>query len=108
LASADSSTMIVSGQKGDASILRPTTMPCVPIILDRIYKSLRAKISAKSVFFQVSDFMNLNFGQKVHTKGKTLFFFVRTDINIFVKIWTKIFYLIAQKSRFAILIFDPD
>ena len=44
--------MIVSGQKGDASILQPTAMPCVPIILDRIYKGIRAKIQARGAFFQ--------------------------------------------------------
>lgn len=34
----DKSTMIKKGGKGDASILRPTFMACVPLILDRIYK----------------------------------------------------------------------
>jgi long-chain acyl-CoA synthetase len=44
--------MILSGQKGDANVLHPTTMPCVPIILDRIYKGIRAKIQARGNFFQ--------------------------------------------------------
>ena len=30
--------MIKRGQKGDATVLRPTIMFCVPLILDRIYK----------------------------------------------------------------------
>ena len=34
----DKSTMIKKGAKGDASVLRPTFMACVPLILDRIYK----------------------------------------------------------------------
>ena len=34
----DKSTMIKKGGKGDASVLQPTFMACVPLILDRIYK----------------------------------------------------------------------
>ena len=41
-----------SGHKGDISILRPTVMAAVPVILDRIYKSLMAKISEKGKSFQ--------------------------------------------------------
>merc|ERR1712155_469640 len=34
----DKSTMIKRGGQGDATMLRPTVMFCVPLILDRIYK----------------------------------------------------------------------
>ena len=34
----DSSSMIKKGFKGDATLLRPTFMAGVPLILDRIYK----------------------------------------------------------------------
>lgn len=34
----DKSTMIKKGELGDASVLKPTFMCCVPLILDRIYK----------------------------------------------------------------------
>ena len=34
----DKSTMIKRGGAGDATLLRPTVMFCVPLILDRIYK----------------------------------------------------------------------
>ena len=37
----DSSPGIVPGQLGDISVLKPTVMAAVPIILDRIYKALR-------------------------------------------------------------------
>ncbi len=37
----DKSTMIKKGGKGDASVLQPTFMACVPLILDRIYKVLK-------------------------------------------------------------------
>ena len=34
----DKSTMIKKGAKGDTTVLKPTFMACVPLILDRIYK----------------------------------------------------------------------
>lgn len=48
----DSSTAIMPGHRGDISILRPTVMAAVPVILDRIYKSVRAKIGQKGRSFQ--------------------------------------------------------
>ena len=30
--------MVKRGEKGDASVLKPSIMFCVPLILDRIYK----------------------------------------------------------------------
>ena len=48
----DSSTAIMPGQRGDMSILKPTVMAAVPLILDRIYKSLRSKIGEKGRSFQ--------------------------------------------------------
>jgi len=46
----DTSTMIKRGQKGDATVLRPTIMFCVPLILDRIYKGVTDKIRKKGEF----------------------------------------------------------
>ena len=37
----DTSPGILPGQLGDIRVLKPTVMAAVPIILDRIYKSLR-------------------------------------------------------------------
>ena len=48
----DKSTMIKKGQKGDATILRPTIMFCVPLILDRIYKGVTEQIKRKTSFVQ--------------------------------------------------------
>jgi long-chain acyl-CoA synthetase len=45
----DKSTMIKKGGKGDASVLQPTFMACVPLILDRIYKVLKKIL--RSIFF---------------------------------------------------------
>jgi len=41
----DTSSKIKRGTKGDASILKPTIMTAVPLILDRIYKGVNEKIS---------------------------------------------------------------
>jgi long-chain acyl-CoA synthetase len=34
----DSSTMVKRGHKGDATVLKPTLIAAVPLVLDRIYK----------------------------------------------------------------------
>ena len=36
----DKSTMIQRGAKGDATILKPTVIACVPLVLERIYKGV--------------------------------------------------------------------
>ncbi|XP_071454206.1 long-chain-fatty-acid--CoA ligase 4 isoform X1 [Hetaerina americana] len=41
----DSSSKIKRGTKGDASVLRPTCMTAVPLILDRIYKGVNDKVA---------------------------------------------------------------
>jgi len=46
----DKSTMIKRGHKGDATVLRPTIMFCVPLILDRIYKGVTENIKKKGEF----------------------------------------------------------
>ena len=37
--------------KGDAFVLKPTAMAAVPVILDRIYKAMDAKILEKGKLF---------------------------------------------------------
>ena len=46
----DTSTMIMPGAKGDASILKPTVMTAVPVILDKIYKGINANIQKAGPF----------------------------------------------------------
>ncbi|XP_075214813.1 acyl-CoA synthetase long-chain [Lycorma delicatula] len=46
----DSSSKIKRGTKGDASVLHPTCLTAVPLILDRIYKGVYDKISKASPF----------------------------------------------------------
>ena len=53
----DKSTMIKRGGKGDATLLKPTIMFCVPLILDRIYKGVTEQIRRKSGFVQ--DLVNM-------------------------------------------------
>ncbi|XP_055542073.1 long-chain-fatty-acid--CoA ligase 4 isoform X1 [Wyeomyia smithii] len=52
----DSSSKIMRGCKGDASVLKPTCMTSVPLILDRISKGINAKVNAetpmKKAFFK--------------------------------------------------------
>jgi long-chain acyl-CoA synthetase len=57
----DSSTKIMKGTKGDASILRPTCITAVPLILDRICKGITDKINRgspmqKSIFKYCYDY----------------------------------------------------
>ena len=46
----DKSSKIKRGSLGDASILRPTMFASVPLILDRIFKSIQEKVDAGSPF----------------------------------------------------------
>jgi len=47
----DSGTSVKKGQKGDASVLKPTVMVAVPLILDRIYNGIKIKLAAKGELF---------------------------------------------------------
>ena len=49
----DMSTAIKKGQKGDATLLRPTIMCTVPLILDRIYKNLTGAVNKKGAGFYI-------------------------------------------------------
>ena len=48
----DKSSMVKKGCKGDASILQPTVMAAVPLILDRIYKAINDNVARKGRKFQ--------------------------------------------------------
>ena len=48
----DTSTKIKKGTKGDCTVLRPTLMCAVPLVIDRIYKGIQEKISKKGPFFR--------------------------------------------------------
>ena len=44
--------MVKRGCPGDASILQPTVMAAVPLMLDRIYKAINEKVKKGSPFAQ--------------------------------------------------------
>lgn len=46
----DSSSKVKKGCKGDASVLKPTCMTCVPLILDRISKGINDKVNSEAPF----------------------------------------------------------
>ncbi|XP_018787785.1 PREDICTED: long-chain-fatty-acid--CoA ligase 4 isoform X2 [Bactrocera latifrons] len=46
----DTSSKIMRGSKGDATVLRPTCMTSVPLILDRISKGINDKVNSGSAF----------------------------------------------------------
>merc|ERR1719384_1769561 len=48
----DKSTMIQRGAKGDATILKPTVIACVPLVLERIYKGVNEVVRKKGDFFE--------------------------------------------------------
>ena len=48
----DSSTMVKKGCKGDATVLKPTVMAAVPLILDRIHKTIREKVNQGGLKFR--------------------------------------------------------
>lgn len=48
----DMSTKVKRGHKGDASVLKPTMMCVVPLILDRIYKNIIDSVNKRGANFQ--------------------------------------------------------
>ena len=48
----DNSLKIIKGEKGDISVLQPTVMIAVPIILDRLYKGIRLNVKNKGDLFE--------------------------------------------------------
>lgn len=48
----DTSTKVKKGTKGDCSVLRPTLMCAVPLVIDRIYKGIQEKVAKKGPFFK--------------------------------------------------------
>ena len=48
----DRSSMVKRGSKGDATVLKPTVMAAVPLILDRVYKSISEAVAKKGPGFQ--------------------------------------------------------
>lgn len=64
----DKSTMVKRGHKGDASVLQPSIMFCVPLILDRIYKGVTENIRKKGAF--VSSLMDFCIDYKLQCSAR--------------------------------------
>ena len=70
----DKSTKIKIGNKGDCSVLKPSLMCAVPLVIDRIYKGIHEQIHAKGLFFE--KLMNFfykykSYYRQVGTSGET-------------------------------------
>ena len=48
----DKSTKIAKGGTGDCTVLRPTLMCAVPLVLDRIFKGIQENVGKKGAFFK--------------------------------------------------------
>lgn len=46
----DMSAGLMAGCKGDATLLRPTVMACVPLVLDRIRKAILTRLNQRGLF----------------------------------------------------------
>jgi len=47
----DTGTAVAKGSKGDATVLNPTVVCVVPLVLDSIYKGIRANVANRGEFF---------------------------------------------------------
>lgn len=67
----DTSTSIKRGQKGDLRILKPTIMAAVPIVLERLSKTVIDKISKTSWFFQLLFKMFYDYKLSAYRAGRS-------------------------------------
>eukprot|EP00092_Neocalanus_flemingeri_P029144 GFUD01031632.1.p1 GENE.GFUD01031632.1~~GFUD01031632.1.p1 ORF type:complete len:730 (+),score=165.17 GFUD01031632.1:69-2258(+) len=47
----DTGTGVARGYQGDATVLKPTIVAVVPLVLDRIFKGMKTKVAARGPFF---------------------------------------------------------
>eukprot|EP00092_Neocalanus_flemingeri_P024572 GFUD01026650.1.p1 GENE.GFUD01026650.1~~GFUD01026650.1.p1 ORF type:complete len:727 (-),score=160.71 GFUD01026650.1:215-2395(-) len=47
----DTGTGVAKGCYGDATVLKPTLVAVVPLVLDKIYKGIKTKVAARGLFF---------------------------------------------------------
>lgn len=65
----DKSSMIKKGCKGDASVLRPTVIVTVPLILDRVYKAILEQVRQKGPAFQEVFHWAIKYSEDSRKKG---------------------------------------
>ena len=91
----DLSTKVKSGAKGDASVLQPTIMCVVPLILDRIYKNIINKVNQRGTNFKRA--FDLFYRYKLYwTRNKQ-----KTPIVDMI-VFNKMKALLGGRMRFAI------
>nr|UTI67604.1 long chain acyl-CoA synthetase [Kerria lacca] len=71
LTMADTSSKIMRGTKGDASVLKPSIITAVPLILDRIYKGINDKLDHGSPMKKSLFYFAFNYKKKWMRKGFT-------------------------------------
>lgn len=79
----DSSSMIMKGCQGDASILQPTAMTTVPLIMDRISKGINDRVNNGSPLQKVIFKFAYNYKSKWTRRGYTT---PLLDLLVFKKI----------------------
>lgn len=65
----DSSPKIMKGSVGDAKILKPTAMPIVPLILDRIVKGINDRVQSGGVVQKTIFNFAYNYKRKWYRRG---------------------------------------
>ena len=74
--------MVKKGCKGDASILQPTVMAAVPLILDRIYKAINDQVARKGKKFQ--EIFNVSFEIILNWKQKSNYNFTIAFAHLYL------------------------
>lgn len=67
----DKSSMVKKGHKGDATVLRPTIMGAVPLVLDRIYKGISDQVARSGPTFQQLFTWAYNYRLEAMRNGET-------------------------------------
>lgn len=67
----DKSSMVKRGSMGDATILQPTIMAAVPLILDRVYKSITEAVAKKGPGFERIFKYCYDYRMKAINRGET-------------------------------------
>lgn len=67
----DKSTKVAKGETGDCTVLRPTLMCAVPLVLDRIFKGIQENVGKKGAFFKALFEYCHNYKQEWSRRGFT-------------------------------------
>lgn len=65
----DRSSKVKRGTAGDVTVLKPTLMPAVPLILDRIYKGILEKVAAQGPFLKALFDYALEYKKRWYRRG---------------------------------------